>query len=246
MKQKVSISIFVLLFLFFLFLNKAIFPALVNSLSLLLLIKFGETVWQNREIPSVLAFINLVLGSILALAIYTLFFLPLEFLLTEIMLTIPRLSPYWPLGILILLSAILSQVNFEGILTGNWRRRSLVSLIAISGLVFGIYNHFKLEREYLPKIYSFTPKSGIQAEIVRIKGINFFPVWKKGKVILGDDEMVINSWDEALIVTEQPVPQNFGLTDLYIVRSDGVVSNIVSFEIKDPGKLKDKILDIGY
>lgn len=232
-------SIFTLLFLVSLFLNKAILPALVNSLSLLLLIKFGEAVWQNREIPSVSAFINLVLGAILALAIYALFFLPTEFLVTEIMLIVPRLSSYWALGILILLSAILSQVKFSGILTKKRWRRSLVSLIVISGLVFGIYHHFKLEREYWPKIYSFTPKSGIQAEIVRIKGINFFPVWKKGKIVLGDDEMEIKSWDEELIVAEQPVPKRFGPFNLYVVRSDGIVSNKVPFEINDPGKLKN-------
>jgi hypothetical protein len=233
------VIIFSLLFFVFLFLKKAIFPALINSLSILLLIKFGETVWQNREVPSVSVFINLVLGAILALAVYALFFLPAEFFVTEIMFIVPRLSPYWPLGILILLSAILSQVNFAGVLEGRWWRRSLVSLLAVSGLVFGIYHHFKLEREYWPKIYSFTPKSGIQAEIVEVKGVNFFPVWKKGKVILGDDEMVINSWDEELIVAEQPVPQKFGPTDLYIVRSEGMISNKVSYEIKDPGKLRN-------
>lgn len=232
-------SIFAVFFLISLFLNKAIFPALINSLGLLLLVKFWEAVWQNREILSVLTFINLMLEAILALSIYTLFFLPTEFLVTEIMLVVPRLSSYWALGILILLSAILSQVNFEGILTRKRWRRPLVLLIAISGLVFGVYHHFKLEREYWPKIYNFTPKSGIQAEIVRIKGINFFPVWKKGKVVLGDDEMEINFWDEEMIVAEQPVPKKFGPVELYVVRSDGVVSNKVPFEINDPGKLRN-------
>ena len=58
-------------------------------------------------------------------------------------------------------------------------------------------------------------------------------------MVLGDDVMVINTWNEEVIVEEQPVPRRFGLTELYVVRSDGVESNKVSFEIKDPGKLRN-------
>jgi hypothetical protein len=229
-----------LVFLVGLFLFKAIFPALGLTIFFLLVWSLLEAAWYFRDSPVILGIVNLFLAAILSLAVYCLVFLPAEFLVTEVLLLTPRFPSALGLAFLGGLVLVFSLVNFGKVLAiKKTRWWSVVSLLAVSFLIYGFWRHFKLEREYLPKIYSFTPKSGIQAEIVKIRGVNFFPVWKRGKVVLGDDVMVINTWNEEVIVAEQPVPRRFGLTELYVVRSDGVESNKVSFEIKDPGKLRN-------
>jgi len=132
-----------------------------------------------------------------------------------------------------------SLVNWGRILKIRLFAWVLVSLVVLSGFCYGIYRSHKLAREYLPKIYRISPNSGIQAEIVEIKGVNFFPIWKKGQILVGRQEMVVKFWNEELIKAEMPVPGRFGQVELWVVRSDGVISNKVPFEIKDPGELKN-------
>jgi len=95
-----------------------------------------------------------------------------------------------------------------------------------------------LAREYLPKIYDISPNWGIQGQLVEIKGVNFFPAWKEGEVLFNGQEMVIMAWNEELIIAEQPVPAEFGKTTLFIVRNDGVISNKLPFEVRDPNTLR--------
>ncbi|MBM3209530.1 hypothetical protein FJZ40_04545 [Candidatus Shapirobacteria bacterium] len=245
MKRYAAIIVSCLVFFVGLFLFRAIFLALGLTLFFLLIWSLLEAVWYFRDSPVILGLANLCLAAILALAIYSLVFLPVEFLTTEILLITPKVSSWGGLGFLGALVLWFSLVNLGSILVAKkeWRW-SLVSLLAISFLVYGFWRHFKLEREYWPKVYSFVPKEGIQAEIVSIRGVNFFPVWKRGKVILGAQEMVILDWNEELIVAEQPVPYQFGKVDLYVVRSDGRESNKVSYEVEDPGKLGRKATEI--
>jgi len=115
----------------------------------------------------------------------------------------------------------------------------LIALIIIGGIVYLKYRQFKLAREYLPKVYNVTRETGFQAEVVKVSGVNFFPVWRKGKVMLGNSEMIIKSWDENLILAEQPVPDRFGQVELFVLRSDGVASNRVPFIIRDPDTLEN-------
>jgi len=226
-----------LIFLFGLLVFKAIFPALGLTLFFLLIWSLFEAVWHFRDSPVILGLVNLCLAAILALTIYSLVFLPVEFLATEVLLITPKISPALGLGFLGALVLGLSLVNLGKILlSGKWRW-SIISLLIVSALVYGFWRHYKLAREYLPKIYQISPDFGIQAQIVEIKGVNFWPVWKRGKIILGGQEMAIKDWNEELIRAEQPVPGKFGQVELWMERNDGVNSNKVRFEIRDPGKL---------
>lgn len=110
-------------------------------------------------------------------------------------------------------------------------------LVAVSAFVYRGFRQEKLAREYLPKIYRVDRDWGIQAQKVKIEGVNFFPAWKKGKVVLDGEEMIVRFWDEKLIIAEQQVPTKFGQVNIYVVRKDGVKSNSFPFEIKDPAKL---------
>lgn len=238
MSQPVNIAVSVFIFLIGLFLFKAIFPALGIVLVFLLLIALLEVVWQYRETSLVLVLINLVIAAVLTLTFYILVFLPIEFLITEVLLIVPEIFSFVNLAFLLILLIIFSLVSWERALKAKSFRWGMAVLVAISGLVFGVYRNHKLAREYLPKIYRISPSSGFQAQKIEIKGVNFFPIWKKGKVFIGDQEVTILDWNEKLIIAKQPVPNKFGQTELYLIRSDGFESNRMIFEINDPGKLK--------
>jgi len=239
MNRYTKVIISCLIFVFGLFLFKAVLLATGITLVFLFLVTLLEIVWQYRESTIISGLVNLIMATTVALTVYILIYLPVEYLTTEILLMVPKIPPPYSIVILFLLLFGLSLVNWGRILKIRLFAWSLVSLVVLSGFCYGIYRSLKLDREYLPKIYKISPNSGIQAEIVEIKGINLFPVWKKGRVILGgNNEMVIKSWNEELIKAEMPVPDRFGQVQLWVVRYDGVTSNKVFFEIKDPGKLK--------
>ena len=238
MNTYISVIVSVFLFLVGLVLFKAIFPALGLTLFFLLIWSLFEAVWHFRESPVILGIVNLFFAAILALVVYSLVFLPVEFLLTEILLITPRLPHFFNTLFLLVLVVVLSPVKWHRFLTKKSWRWSIISLLIVSGLVYGFWRHYKLAREYLPKIYQISPNFGIQAQIVEIKGVNFWPVWKRGKIVLGGQEMVIKDWNEELIKAEQPVPGKFGQVELWVERNDGIKSNKVRFEIRDPGELK--------
>lgn len=205
----------------------------------LLLVTLLEAVWQYRGSTVILGLTNLVMTAVIALTVYVFAYLPMEFLTTEILLIIPKIPSFFSVTFLLLLAIGFGLVKWERILRIRLFAWILVCLVILSGFCYGIYRSHKLAIEYLPKIYRISPNSGIQAEIVEIKGVNFSPVWKMGQILVGEQEMVVKFWDEELIKAEMPVPSRFGSVELFVVRSDGVISNKFPFEIEDPGKLKN-------
>jgi len=178
-------------------------------------------------------------SAFLVLSSYFLIYLPIEFLVTEIWLMTPKVPSLVSLFFLVAFAALFVFVDWRKLLKSKWRRLVLVSAVVMSGFVYTGYRREKLAREYLPKIYEVDRVWGIQAQMIKIEGVNFFPVWKKGKVVFDGDEMVIKDWDEKLVVAEQPVPKKFGKVDIRIIRSDGVISNGVKFKIRDPKELEN-------
>lgn len=239
MNRYTAIIISCLIFLFSLFLFKTVFLALGIALVFLLLVTLLKVVWQFPESTIILGLANLVMTAVIALAIYVFAYLPMEFLTTETLLIVPKIPSLFSLTFLLLLVIGFGLIKWERILRIRLFAWVLVCSVVLSGFCYGIYRSHKLVVEYLPKIYRISPNSGIQAEIVEIKGVNFSPVWKMGQILVGKQEMVVKSWDEELIKAEMPVPSSFGPVELFVARSDGVISNKVPFEIKDPGKLKN-------
>jgi len=90
------------------------------------------------------------------------------------------------------------------------------------------------------RILGIFPESGIQAQLVTIKGLYFGNNDLGGKVIFdGEPVYKILSWTDNVIVFEQPVPSGsgsdrFGSVDLYLTGSDGRQSNVVKYKILDP------------
>ena len=243
MSQFTTVLVSCLVFLVSLILFKAVFAALAITSIFLLLTILLEAAGDFRQSPLFLAFakpaVGLSVSVALALGFYVLFYLPVEFLITEIWLITPKIPSLLSLILLLGLVIILGSFDWSKLLKRSSLKFSLVVFIVFSSLIYSIYRQHKLAREYLPKIYKIHPNFGIQAQVVEIRGVNFFPPWKKGKVFLGGQEMIIRSTDEKLIVAEQPVPVRFGQVDLFVVRADGMVSNKVWFQIRNPDELKN-------
>ncbi|PJE68601.1 hypothetical protein COU96_03185 [Candidatus Shapirobacteria bacterium CG10_big_fil_rev_8_21_14_0_10_38_14] len=238
MGKYTTIVISCLIFLASLFFFKAIILALSLTLFFIFWVLLIEVVWQYRQSTFLLILTKLLIVAIFALSVYSLIYLPLEFLITEIWLITPKIPSMVSPVLLIILIGGFSQINWNDRLKVKSWRLFLLVFIIISGLVYLGYRQNKLAREYLPKIYNITPNWGIQAQLIEIRGINFFPTWKKGKILFNGQEMRIKSWNEELIIAEQPVPAEFGKTALFIVRSDGIISNKLPFEVRDPNTLK--------
>jgi len=230
-----------LIFLISLFFFKAIFPALVSALAFLLGLILFEIVWDFRQSPAFPIFIkpaaDLLISMVVVLSFYALIYLPLEFQITENWMLAAKISPIFGFSFLLIFVALFSSVNWNKFLASKMPRLLFLVFVTICGLIYFRYRQEKLTREYLPKIYRVSPDCGIQASLIKIEGVNFFPVWKKGKAMLDGEEMIIKDWNEKLVIIEQVVSGKFGPARLYIKRSDGVISNSVSFEVKDPSYL---------
>jgi len=238
MGKYTTIVISCLIFLASLFFFKAVIPALGLTLFFIFWVLLIEIAWQYRQSTFLLILTKLLIAAIFALSVYNLIYLPLEFLITEIWLITPKIPSIVGTVLLIILAGGFSLINWNDKLKVKFYRLFLLTFIVISVLVYLGYRQNKLAREYLPKIYNISPNWGIQGQLVKIKGVNFFPIWKKGKVLFNGQEMRIKSWNEELIIAEQPVPTEFGKTTLFIVRSDGIISNKLPFEVRDPKTLK--------
>ncbi len=238
MGKYTTIVVSCLIFLASLFFFKAIIPALGLTLFFIFWLILVEVAWQYRQSTFLLILTKLLIAAIFALSVYIWIYLPLEFLITETWLVIPKIPSLVSSILIIFLAGGFSLINWNDKLKVKSWRFFLLGFIIISSLVYLGYRQNKLAREYLPKIYNISPNWGIQGQLVQIRGVNFFPIWKKGKILFNSQEMIVKFWNEELVVAEQPVPARFGKTTLFIVRSDGVISNKIPFEVCDPNTLK--------
>lgn len=183
--------------------------------------------------------IRMLMSLLFSISTYSIIFLPLEFFLTEVFYTISVIPELIGTTFIFLLVLIFSLFDWGKILKTKKSLGFVFLFYLICGLVYLKYRSEKLLREYLPKIYETSQSSGIQAEKIEVKGVNFAPTFKKGRVLIGEEELNIVRWSEKLIVAEIPVPKKFGSFGLLIERWDGKKSNVLPFEIRDPSSLRD-------
>jgi len=244
MKQPVTVIYSVLIFLIALIFFQFVFYALGAVLVFLVGSTLAEVLWQYRQSEKLWRFlrpaINLALSSILAICFYCLFFLPLDFLLTEILMVtpkLPRLVNFSALSMFVVFFAIFHWQKF-------FKKRTayffILFFVFASGFFYLGYRKQKLALEYLPKIYRLDSKWGIQGMIVTVKGVNFGPTWEKGFVLAGENLMTIVDWSENRVVAEVAVPTKFGIAPLVIIRFDNLVSNSLDYEIRNPKTLNTK------
>lgn len=247
MKKIILIFIFCGVLFAGLYIFKSIFYSLVLGFSYLLLALFANKIWQKKDSPEFKFFfrpiINFLTASFLTLSLYCLLYLPISFLVTEVLMVTPLIPPWIAIIFLFLFLTLLNMVNWQKKLKIMKTFIFVVCFIALNGIFFLEYRSEKERREYLPKIYKITPSWGIQGQIVTIKGLNFGPTWKPGGITLGKDfydknMMAFKYWGENKIIFDQPVPKSFSSSKIFVVRFDGVVSNGVDFEIRNPDTLK--------
>lgn len=243
MTQSLVTSLGVVIFLVGLYLFRAIFPALGLALGYLVASTFLEFFWIYRKSPILSSIvrpaINFLTSAAMALSFYILFYLPVEFILTEVWLKTPKVPPLIGTIALVALAIVFTFVDWGKRIQKKSSWALLFLFVFVCGLVYLVYREEKLEREYLPKVYKVSPNWVIQGQIIKIEGLNFGPPFRKGMVVVGNEQMmIIKSWEEKLVVVEQPVPAKFRYDRLRIIRSDNVSSNEVPFEIRDPDSLK--------
>lgn len=241
MKQSSTLIYSSLVFLLTLILFKVVFLALGSVLVFLIGTTVVEFIWEYRDSPLFLAIVNPIINitssAVLSLSIYSLIFLPVEYILTEIKFTTPKLPSEISVSLVVLLIIIFSLVNWQNRLKSSRSYLILFLFVFFSSLVYLKYRDEKLFREYLPKIYRYSPKRGIQAEIVKIEGVNFGAIWKKGDVYFGEERMNVVDWGEKRLTLEIPVTGHFGKTELKVLTKEGKISNPVPFEFRDPASL---------
>ncbi|MBU2592606.1 hypothetical protein KKD61_04065 [Patescibacteria group bacterium] len=181
---------------------------------------------------------DILIVLLLTFAVYNLFFSQAERLLVNVFFVVPKIPAIY--------SNLFFIIIFLLFLSFNWQKVKgkaffgLLLVLEIAGaVVYLSCRKEKLSREYLPKIYRVSASEGYQGEKLEINGVNFYPSFKKGEVVLGEaGDLTISLWGENKIIGVIPVPAKFGTMDLVVKREDGITSNIIKFEIKDPGKLK--------
>ena len=182
--------------------------------------------------------LNYCLSAVVGLGLYFALYLPLELFLTEFWFITPKINPWINTGVLLFFLLVANLFAWEKIVNKKGRLIILVALVVFSFAFYGFYHHIKLTREYLPKIYQVRPSWVIQGQPLEIKGVNFGPTFKKGKIIVDGMEFLVDSWTENKIVAEAPVPCKTGYFYLYLETKEGKKSNLWPFEVKDPNYLK--------
>ena len=183
-------------------------------------------------------FFHCLFSAIFGLSLYFLLFLPVEFLLTEVLFVVPRINPWINITLLLFFLLMANLFDWGKIIKKRKKLIVLLIIIVVSFSFYGVYHRAKLSLEYLPKIYQIKPAWIIQGQLVEIKGVNFGPVWKKGKVVVDGMDFRIKDWGENRIIAEAPVPSKEGHFLLFIETKEGRVSNTLTLEIKDPDYLK--------
>lgn len=181
---------------------------------------------------------NQFLIILLVITFFNLFILPLEYYITNVALVVYTIHPHVNILIFIFFVMLANLMNVEKIkMKTDIYLITILFIFLINLVFFKIANRMNLFNIDDPLIYEYFPREGYQAEIISLKGKNYFPTWKKGKVLLNNKELNIINWSENLIIAEQPVFGEFGTFELEVVRIDGKRSNKVYFKVKDPSLL---------
>jgi len=182
-------------------------------------------------------FWNYFFSALAGLCLFFLIYLPIEFLLTEHWYTVYKINPWLSTGVIFFFLLLSNLVNWQKLLKNQILRIFLFFLFVVAIVFYFVYNNLKIERQYLPKIYRAQPSWVIQGQLVEIQGVNFGPVWKRGKVIADGVELNIKDWNDNKIIAEAPVPGKFGHFKMVVKTYDGKISNSLPLEIRDPKEL---------
>jgi len=246
MKYSLTIVFSSAVFLLGVFLFEAIAPALFFTVVFFFANLFFEKPHEWTESEDFKRIINyaenLLVGVLLALAVYCLLYLPIEFFLTEILYKIPRFPKFLPIMTLLSLTFVFNLIDWKKVFSKKRITVSLfLTLLTFSVMVYKEYRQEKLPREYLPKIYSVSADWGIQQTKVTITGVNFGPIWQKGKVSVDDlAEFNVLQWSDEKIEAEMMVPKKIGKGNIFVLTKGKKKSNPWPFEVKDPKELNNR------
>lgn len=182
-------------------------------------------------------FYFLLFTACVAVAVFAATSTAMDYYLVEVFMKMSHIPAWVNSGLFIFLI-----FSFSYIFERGKSIRFMVLIFLIIGCL-GVIGFFLLheKKAYVataPKIFSVYPNSGLQSQEVTLIGIRFLPPEKRGKAYINKDEMIIKSWSDEFIVVEQPVSSYTGWTSLWIISSDGRVSNKIPYYIPRLEKLK--------
>lgn len=180
---------------------------------------------------------NIIFPAAIGVIILMLIILPVKFYYTDVLMKTPKLPDFIvPLTVFV----IVFPLSFI-----DWRKVFSKMFLLLLGIAFiaGLYSYKNYKKnkafaESVPKIYAISPSRGCQGTIIEITGKNFLPSWQKGRILIGDEEVLPLTWEESRITVEQPVLSSFGEKMIYIKRVDEKTSNQMKYFIINPADLK--------
>lgn len=177
-------------------------------------------------------FIALV-GYVMSLAVVTV----ADYYFVEVFMRISYIPAWINTMVVIILTLTLSFFWSKQ----KYSTKSFFVIVLLLGVSIGVSFVYRQKKAYAaiaPKIFYISPNRGLQSQYVTIRGVRFLPSEKKGKAYLGKDELLIQDWQYESILAEQQLPSEYGWTSLYLVSSEGKISNKVPFYIPDLKNLK--------
>lgn len=186
---------------------------------------------------NVIHFYSLLFTACIAVIVFAATSTVADYYLVEVLMKMSHI-PAWVNSVLFIFLIVLFSYIFE---RGKSTRFMffIFSIIGCLGIIgFLLFHERKVYAVTAPKIFSVYPNSGLQAQVITIRGIRFLPPEKRGKVYINKDEMIIKFWFDEIIMVEQPVSSYKGWTNLSIISSDGRVSNKFPYYIPRPEELK--------
>lgn len=181
----------------------------------------------------------IVLVALMAIILWQLVIIPLEYLTTESNLIFIKIADSTKTLILMGIVLFFSFITSKLPKLFNYKLMQIfISLLFFLTLIAGNrYNHFYSQLQKYPKIYSKTPTWTIQGGQIKIEGKNFGPAQVAGQVFLNDHQLTIKKWSDSLVVAQQPVLGEFGPAELVVINYFNNQSNPVQHHIKDPAEL---------
>lgn len=179
-----------------------------------------------------------LLTALQSIILYILVIIPTEYYLTEHTQILKFLNARVKSLIFIFLFILVFIFNYFIIKNIKyWLPITLLFLLSLFG--YYKYQQYYAYLQRFPEIYSITPGWSLQGKKTVIQGKNFGPPHDNAHVKAGEVVFYIHKWTNKEIIAIQPITNNYGPTELYVVRENGNQSNKMPFEIRDPADLSN-------
>jgi len=183
--------------------------------------------------------LNIFSVALISLSIYQPVSAIIEYTLTEFFLVFLQISGTTKALMLIIILSLVNCCYLHFSFTNKLRQKTVFSIFLLS-LIFGFsYYKFYQNLQNYPRIYEKKPDWTIQGSQILITGKNFGGTHEPGLVYIMNESLQLDilEWSNKKIIAEQPITNNYGEYNLYVVNAKNNKSNPVTHFIKNPSQL---------